>query len=147
MRTMNPTRRLAMSDKTVETLVNIGIALGIVLVGYIVIRILCSITRKALNRSKLDEVLHTYIVNCIRIVLWILVAFTALSYAGIPITAFLTALGAAGVAVALALKDSLGNFAGGILIILTKPFKKRRLYRRLSNRRTGLIKSTCSTPR
>jgi small conductance mechanosensitive channel len=53
-----------------------------------------------------------------------MVLITSLSYAGIPVSAFLAALGAAGVAVALALKDSLGNFAGGILIILSKPFKK-----------------------
>lgn len=113
-----------MSEKTIETLIHVGITLGIVLVGYIVIRILCGIIRKMLNRSRLDEVLHTFIINFIKIILWIMVAITALNYLGIPITAFVTALGAAGVAIALALKDSLGNFAGGILIILTKPFKK-----------------------
>lgn len=113
-----------MSEKTIDMLINVGIALGIVLAGYIVIRILCSVVRKALNRSRLDEVLHPFIINCIRIVLWIMVAITALNYVGIPVSAFLAALGAAGVAVALALKDSLSNFAGGILIILTKPFKK-----------------------
>lgn len=113
-----------MSEKTIEILTDAGIVLGIVLVGYIVIRILCGFIRKALTRSMLDEVLHTFIINCVKIVLWIMVAITALSYAGIPVSAFLAALGAAGVAVALALKDSLGNFAGGILIILTKPFKK-----------------------
>jgi len=113
-----------MSDKTIETLISIAIALGIILVGYIIISILCRIIRKALNKSKLDEVLHTFIINCIKIVLWIMVLITSLSYIGIPVSAFLAALGAAGVAVALALKDSLGNFAGGILIILSKPFKK-----------------------
>lgn len=113
-----------MSENTIKTLISIGIALGIVLVGYIVISILCRIMRKALRKSKLDEALHTFIINIIKIVLWIMVLITALNYIGIPITAFVTALGAAGVAVALALKDSLGNFAGGILIILTKPFSK-----------------------
>lgn len=113
-----------MSEKTMETLISIAIALGIILAGYIIISILCGIIRKALNKSKLDEVLHTFIINCIKIVLWIMVLITALSYVGIPVSAFLAALGAAGVAVALALKDSLGNFAGGILIILSKPFKK-----------------------
>lgn len=113
-----------MSEKTIETLIGIGIAFGIILVGYIIISILCRFIRKALDKSKLDEVLHTFIINCIKIVLWIMVLITSLSYAGIPVSAFLAALGAAGVAVALALKDSLGNFAGGILIILSKPFKK-----------------------
>lgn len=113
-----------MSEKTIDILTNAGIALGIVLGGYILIRILCGVIRRALNRSSLDGALHTFIINCTRIVLWIMVAITALNYVGIPVSAFLAALGAAGVAVALALKDSLGNFAGGILIIVTKPFSK-----------------------
>lgn len=113
-----------MSEKTMETLISTGIILGIILAGYIVISVLCRIIRKGLIKSKLDEVLHAFIINCVKIVLWIIAILTALSYVHFPITTFLTALGAAGIAVALALKDSLGNFAGGILIILSKPFKK-----------------------
>lgn len=113
-----------MSVKTINNLLGVGIALGIILAGYIVIRIVCGIVRKGLAKSKLDEALHSFIINCIRILLWIMTIITALDYMGVPISAFLTALGAAGVAVALALKDSLGNFAGGILIIFSKPFKK-----------------------
>ncbi|MDD2189988.1 MAG: mechanosensitive ion channel family protein [Eubacteriales bacterium] len=112
-----------MSDKTAEILIHAGIAFGIVLAGYILLSIACKIILKALRKSSLDEVLHTFIINSSKIVLWILIAVTALSYAGMPVSAFLAALGAAGLAIALALKDSLGNFAGGILIILTKPFK------------------------
>jgi small conductance mechanosensitive channel len=113
-----------MSEKTMETLISAGMALGIILAGYIVISVLCRIIRKGLIKSKLDEVLHAFIINCVKIVLWIIAILTALSYVHFPITTFLTTLGAAGIAVALALKDSLGNFAGGILIILSKPFKK-----------------------
>jgi small conductance mechanosensitive channel len=113
-----------MSVETINKLFGVGIALGIILAGYILIRIICGIIRRGLNKSKLDEALHSFIINCIRIILWIMTIITALDYMGVPISAFLTALGAAGVAVALALKDSLGNFAGGILIILSKPFKK-----------------------
>jgi small conductance mechanosensitive channel len=113
-----------MSEKAAEILTGAGIALGIILVGYILIRILCGIIHRVLAKSSLDGALHTFIISCTKIVLWIMVAITALNYIGIPVSAFLAALGAAGVAVALALKDSLGNFAGGILIILTKPFSK-----------------------
>ncbi len=113
-----------MSEKTMEMVFSAGIALGIILAGYILISILSRIIRKGLIRSKLDEVLHAFIINCIKIVLWIITVLTALSYVNFPITALLTALGAAGIAVALALKDSLGNFAGGLLIIFSKPFKK-----------------------
>ena len=113
-----------MSIGTIKSLAGVGGTLAIILAGYIIIGSLSRICRKALHLSKVDEALHAFIINCLRIVLWIMVAFTAMDYLGIPIPAFLTALGAAGVAVALALKDSLGNFAGGILIILTKPFSK-----------------------
>lgn len=113
-----------MSDKTIDLLINIGITLLIVAAGYVLIAILSHIVHKALNRSKLDEVLYPFISNSIKISLWIIVIITAMGYLGIPISAFLAALGAAGVAIALALKDSLSNFAGGILIILNKPFSK-----------------------
>lgn len=113
-----------MTERTIETLINIGLALGIVVAGYILINIFSRIVRKALEKTKMDEVLHPFIINCLKIFLWIIVIITALAYVGIPISAFLAALGAAGVAIALALKDSLSNFAGGILIIITKPFNK-----------------------
>ena len=101
-----------MSNKIMELLLMIGFAICFVLIGYLIIRIITSVIRKILKKSKVDEALHAFILNCIRVVLWIVFAITALSYFGIPVSAFLTALGAAGVAVALALKDSLGNFAG-----------------------------------
>lgn len=113
-----------MSDQTIKLLTHIGLALGIVLAGSILIGLSSRILRKALKKSKLDEALHVFLINIVKILLWVIVAITAMSSAGINITAFVTALGAAGVAVALALKDSLGNFAGGILIILNKPFSK-----------------------
>lgn len=126
-----------LSDKFVSALISwgipytaakmtykVGVLLIIVLVGYIAIRILCGVIHRVLIRSSVDEALHTFIINCVKIILWIMVVITALSYVNFPVSAFLTALGAAGVAVALALKDSLGNFAGGILILITKPFKK-----------------------
>ncbi|MBR0598779.1 mechanosensitive ion channel family protein [Sinanaerobacter chloroacetimidivorans] len=112
-----------MPDKTV-TFIDVGLALLIVVVGFLAITVICKLLRKALMKSKLDEALHTFFVNCLKVFLWIIVLITAMSYIGIPVSAFLAALGAAGVAIALALKDSLANFAGGILIILTKPFSK-----------------------
>lgn len=92
--------------------------------GAIGVRLLCKFAEKLLSRSTIDEVLHTFFINCLRILLWVVVLVTALDYLGIPPTSLLTVLGAAGVAVALGLRESLANFAGGILIILTKPFSK-----------------------
>lgn len=105
-------------------LIKIGMTALILLIGYILICILTKILKRGLKKTKIDEVLHTFFLNCLKMLLWIMLLITALSYLGIPPTSFLTVLGAAGVAVALALKDSLSNFAGGILIIISKPFSK-----------------------
>lgn len=115
---------LGLSENTIEMLTRIAVMILIVLVGFILIKVTCKIIRKTLEKSGVDEVLFPFIINCIKVTLWLIVAITAMSYLNIPVSAFLAALGAAGVTVALALKDSLSNFAGGLLILLTKPFSK-----------------------
>lgn len=100
------------------------VALLILLAGYIFIRIICNMLLKTLEKTRLDPILFTFAINCTRVVLWILVALTAMNSLGIPPTSILTALGACGVAIALALQNSLSNFAGGVLILVTKPFAK-----------------------
>lgn len=112
------------SVETISMLLKVGGTVLIVLIGLILIKIICRIVRKALKKSSIDEVLYPFIINCIKVTSWLMVAITAMGYLEIPIGAFLAALGAAGVTVALALKDSLSNFAGGLLILLTKPFSK-----------------------
>ena len=96
----------------------------ILIVGAILLKILLHIVQKALVRSPLDDMLHSFITKGIKVVFLILMVMTIFGYLGIPMTPFITMLGACGAAVALALKDSLGNFAGGILLILHQPFKK-----------------------
>lgn len=113
-----------MNISTTELIVHVGVAVGILIAGFIIIKCILYVAAKALLRSRVDAVLHPFFLNTAKVVMWIVVLLTALNYLGIPPTAFLTVLGAAGVAIALALKDSLGNFAGGILIIITKPFSK-----------------------
>ncbi|MFA7084638.1 MAG: mechanosensitive ion channel domain-containing protein [Arcobacteraceae bacterium] len=73
--------------------------------------------------SKLDQTLVIFFKNIIYYALLIVVILTALEQVGIQTTSFLAILGAAALAIGLALKDSLSNFASGVLIILFKPFK------------------------
>ena len=82
------------------------------------------ILRKALKRTHLDEAIHAFLLSVIKIILWIIVAVVVLAYLDIQIAPFVTVLAAAGAAVALALKDSLGNISGGILLLINKPFVK-----------------------
>ncbi len=99
-------------------------ALLLFLIGYLVIRVVLGVVGKALCRSKLDEAFHTFILNTVKVVLLILLVITILGYLNIPTSTFVAVLGACGAAVALALKDSLANIAGGILILVNKPFEK-----------------------
>lgn len=107
-----------MTDKTIEILTNIGIAAAMLIGGWIVIKILLRIEKKALQKSKIDGAVHLFILRSTKIALWVLLIIAIL-----PKSApFVAALGASGAAIALALKDSLGNVAGGILLLMNKPF-------------------------
>ena len=99
-------------------------ALVLFIGGWILIKIALNIVKKALAKTNLDEALHKFIINTVKIVLWVLLAITMLGYLNIPTSTFVAVLGACGAAVALALKDSLANIAGGILILINKPFGK-----------------------
>ena len=97
---------------------------ALVVVGLLLIKILVRILKKTLLKTSLDESMHVFIVNAIKIVLYILFIVVLLGYMKVPTAPLVTVLGAGSAAIALALKDSLGNIAGGILILANKPFKK-----------------------
>ena len=110
-----------MNSKLVSQIVG---SIIILILGLIAIKIVERVLRKGLKRSKLDGVLHTFIINTAKVILYIVLLVTVLGQLGVKTTTFITMLGACGAAIALALKDSLSNFAGGILIIVNKPFVK-----------------------
>lgn len=73
--------------------------------------------------SKLDSSLRSFLVSFSSILLYVLLVITVAMILGVPVTSFITILASCGVAVGLALQGSLSNFAGGIMILLFKPFK------------------------
>ena len=85
-----------------------------------IVDILGTVLRKV---KGMDETLIRFLENIVYYALMIIVLLTALGKLGVETTSFLAILGAAGLAIGLALKDSLGNFASGVMIILFKPFK------------------------
>lgn len=91
--------------------------------GYFLTRWLVAFTGKCLKKSKLNETLHSFLLSCIRIVCYVFVIVIALTILGIPTTSLITAIGTAGVAIGLALKDSLSNFASGVIILFNAPFQ------------------------
>ena len=102
---------------------NIAIAITIFVVGKIVVSSIVSIANKVMEKSKVEDTLKSFICALIRIILMVVVILAALEQLGIKTTSFLAILAAAGLAVGMALKDTLGNFASGVMIILFKPYK------------------------
>lgn len=98
-------------------------SLFIVVAGILIAKICLFVVHKILLKSNLDASLHKFILNIIKVLIYIVILISVCSAVGINTTSFVAVLGAAGAAVALALKDSLANIAGGIILIITKPFK------------------------
>lgn len=111
------------TERFTKLMTETGIALLSFIVGWIVITILIKVLRKILERSKIDRSLHAFITNGIRVIFLIVLAIIILQEMGLNTSSLVTVLGAGGAAIALALKDSLGNVAGGFLILINKPFK------------------------
>ncbi len=98
-------------------------AIIILVVGRMLAKWIASLSRKALAKAGVDVTLITFLKTLIYYILLTAVIIAAADQIGIKTTSFLAILGAAGLAIGLALKDSLGNFASGVMIILFHPFK------------------------
>ena len=79
--------------------------------------------RPAMRRVGLDDTPSQFLGNLLYMVLLIFLVLTAFQTLGVPLTSFITIVGAAGLAVGLALKDSLSNFASGVMLVFFRPFK------------------------
>ncbi len=103
--------------------IQIAIAVAIFVIGRWVAQWLTGLTRKLMTKSKLDGMLVNFVGNLVYTVLLLVVVMASLDQLGIETTSLLAIFGAAGLAVGLALKDSLANFSSGVMIILFRPFK------------------------
>ena len=98
-------------------------AILIFIIGKWVARLVSQIASATMTKAKLNETLASFLKNIIYYVLLIFVAIAALNKLGIETTSFVAIIGAAGLAVGLALQGSLANFAAGVMLILFQPFK------------------------
>ncbi len=99
------------------------VAILIWIVGSWVIKILLKGVTKAMNKKKYDESLKKFLLNLLNWVLKIVLIITILGTVGVETTSFAALLASVGLAIGLALQGSLGNFAGGVLIMIFKPIK------------------------
>jgi small conductance mechanosensitive channel len=103
---------------------NILVAILIFMIGRMICGKVAKMMSSVMVRAKVDDTLNDFLHNIVYYALLAAVVVMALGQAGINVTSFLAVLGAAGLAVGLALKDSLGNFAAGVMLIMMKFFKK-----------------------
>lgn len=113
-----------MLDGIMSVLPNIIFSAIIFLVGWNLAKYLTKIIMKFIERSKIDSSAEYFFRSFILVTFRILVILIVLSQLGIDVTTIVTAVGAATVTVGLALQDTLGNIASGILLIFTHPFKE-----------------------
>ncbi len=102
---------------------NLIFAVIILLAGFWIAKWVGRLVVKILTRGKVDAGLVTFLSSLATIVLKILVIVTAITQLGIEMTSFVAILGAAGLAIGMAFSGTLSNFAGGVMILLFKPFK------------------------
>ncbi len=98
-------------------------ALAILIIGLFVIGLLVKMSKKIMKKAGIDLTLQKFLGNLVGWALKILLIVTVISQLGVETTSFAAILAAAGLAVGLALQGSLANFAGGVLIMIFKPFK------------------------
>lgn len=106
-----------------DLLINVMIAALILLIGRIVVRWIIKLSRRLMVRGNIDPILINFISTIANVALLIFVLLAALDQLGINTTSMIAVLGAAGLAVGLALKDSMQNFAAGVMLIMFRPFK------------------------
>lgn len=97
-------------------------ALIVLVVGLRVIKYLVKIIDKAFQKSTMDKTVRLFLESLISMTLKVVLLITVAGMLGVKMTTFITLLGAMGLAVGLALQGSLSNFAGGVLILILKPF-------------------------
>jgi small conductance mechanosensitive channel len=103
--------------------VNILAALAIFIIGRWVVKYLRKLILKVMQKRDVDPTLTKFVANLAYVALLAFVVIAALGMLGIQTTSFIAVLGAAGLAIGLALQGSLSNFAAGVLMIIFKPFK------------------------
>lgn len=118
-------------DEILDKVIDFATVYGIKVIGAILIWIIGSWAikkimkgiRAVMTKREYDESLQKFLLNLVNWVLKILLIITLLGTLGVPTTSFAAIIAAAGLAIGLALQGSLGNFAGGVLIMIFKPIK------------------------
>ena len=111
------------SDLFIQYGVNIISALIILFIGNLIVKAVANSVSKVLQRKKMDRAVVEFVHGLVRYLLFVIVLIAALGRLGVQTASVVAVIGAAGLAVGLALQGSLSNFAAGVLIVAFRPFK------------------------
>jgi len=98
-------------------------AIAIFYVGRIVAKVVTNGVRKLMVAQEVDKILETFVSNLVYTLLMVFVIIAAINQLGVQTTSLIAIMGAAGLAIGLALQGSLANFAAGVLIVMFRPYK------------------------
>mgnify|MGYP001113216416 CR=1 FL=1 len=102
--------------------INIVMALAIFIIGKFIVGILVGVAKKLMVKAKVDHILVNFIGSIVNAVLLLFVVIAALDQLGVDTTSLIALIGAAGLAIGLALQGSLQNLASGVMLIVFRPF-------------------------
>lgn len=112
-----------LSQRLVNFAIDVAIAIAVFYIGKFIIRRIYRLIASVLVRRQVDNSLTTFILSFVKIVLYFILIITVIGILGIETSSFLALFASAGVAIGMALSGTLQNFAGGVLILLLKPYK------------------------
>src|SRR6188768_3433722 len=115
----------------------IASAILVLVAGMLIINWLARMVAKSLNRKNVDVSLQSFLASMVSVGLKVLLLITVAGMLGLQTTSFIAVIGALGLAVGFALQGSLANFAGGVLLLVFKPFKAGDLIE--SGGQTGVV--------
>ena len=114
------------ANKAIDMLTQAGgkiiVALLVFIIGRLVIKAILKFFGKAKFMEKLDPTVRGFMTNFIRIVLYVILVISIISVLGVPMASLIAVLASCGVAIGLALQGALGNLAGGIMLLIFRPF-------------------------
>ena len=113
----------AICEWFLDLLPKLGGSLLVLAIGWWLAGFIAKIISKAMERGNVDLGIRTFLYSCLKVVFKVIAIITALATLGMNVTTLVAAIGTAGVTVGLALKDSLSNFASGVLILFNNTFK------------------------
>jgi len=123
--------QLVVAGNYLDKITNLGIdyapklagAIVVLILGLWITKLITKVIGKSLHKAKTDPSLIPFLKSLTNIVLKILIIISVMGMIGIQMTSFIAILGAAGLAIGMALSGTLQNFAGGVMILVFKPFK------------------------